>query len=106
MNDNNYVKIPGRLSSVALDGIVSGANEIWDDDLGKKQNQLNQQIEQNTSSTTSNTAAIRDIEHVVRDIIESLVGVSHVFLTEEEYQILVDEHRVEPETVYFIVENN
>lgn len=28
----NYIDIPGRLRSVALDGQVAGANQVYDDD--------------------------------------------------------------------------
>lgn len=41
MNDN-YIKIPGRLSNASTDGVVSGANEIYDDDLQMWQSDINQ----------------------------------------------------------------
>lgn len=42
---SEMVNIPGRLHDVSSDHVVSGANEIYDDALNKKQSQINQEAE-------------------------------------------------------------
>lgn len=46
MADNNvYSPIPARLHSVATEGVVSGADEIFDDAKGKRQSVINQETD-------------------------------------------------------------
>lgn len=40
----NNINISGRLHSVATDNIITGANEILDDNLGKKQDVINAEL--------------------------------------------------------------
>lgn len=41
---NKLVQIPGRLTSVAIEKVVCGADEVYDDTLGKRQSELNAQF--------------------------------------------------------------
>lgn len=38
---NKLVQIPGRLTSVAIEHVVCGADEVYDDDLDRRQSELN-----------------------------------------------------------------
>ena len=42
--DNKMVIIPGRLHSVTMEGITTGADEVMDDALQKRQSELNAQF--------------------------------------------------------------
>lgn len=42
--DEKMVIIPGRLHSVTMEGITTGANEVMDDALQKRQSELNAQF--------------------------------------------------------------
>ena len=41
---NKNINIPGRLHSVVSDSIATGANEVYDDILGKSQQQINSEL--------------------------------------------------------------
>lgn len=41
MNENKYIEVGGRLHSIATGNILLGANEVFDDDKNKKQNDIN-----------------------------------------------------------------
>lgn len=43
-NNENLIPIPGRLHSVATEGHVAGADEIYDDSLQKDQANINQEV--------------------------------------------------------------
>ena len=45
-NNENLIPIPGRLHSVATEGHVAGANEIYDDSLQKDQATINQEVQE------------------------------------------------------------
>ena len=58
MNENKTYPIPGRVHSIGSEGIVTGANEILDDDAGLKQsviNQLNKVVVTLNAAPTENT---------------------------------------------------
>jgi hypothetical protein len=42
--NENLIPIPGRLHSVATEGHVAGADEIYDDNYGQLQDSLNKAI--------------------------------------------------------------
>ena len=42
--NENLIPIPGRLHSVATEGHVAGADEIFDDSLNKDQATINQEV--------------------------------------------------------------
>ena len=43
-NVDAYIAVPGRLNPVDEDHIIAGADTIWDDELGKRQSEVNQEI--------------------------------------------------------------
>lgn len=52
-NNETLIPIPGRLHSVATEGHVAGANEIYDDTLAKDQATINSEV--NTALGTGGT---------------------------------------------------
>lgn len=50
--NENLIPIPGRLHSVASEGHVAGADEVFDDDLKKTQKELNDPNSQNVIDAT------------------------------------------------------
>jgi len=44
-NNEALIRIPGRLHSVATEGHVAGANEIYDDSQGKLQSAINADVQ-------------------------------------------------------------
>ena len=56
--NNKTIPIPGRLHSVASDGVVTGADEIFDDTKQKFQNVINQEIDQ----------ALSDLDEKIGDL--------------------------------------
>ena len=43
--NENLIPIPGRLHSVAIEGHIAGADEIYDDLKGKTQDVINDEVE-------------------------------------------------------------
>ena len=61
--NNKMIPIPGRLHSVTEDGIVGGANEIFDDDIGKFQGEINQEIKDEISNIKEgDTGSIKSLQ--------------------------------------------
>lgn len=54
--DKKQVEIPGRLHSVATEGIVAGANEILDDNKGKNQQEINASVDDSLQENKINIA--------------------------------------------------
>jgi hypothetical protein len=52
VNNENLIPIPGRLHSVATEGHVAGADEIYDDDLQMNQAEINAIVLDGTITTT------------------------------------------------------
>lgn len=68
--NNVMIDIPGRLHSVATEKIIAGANEIYDDNLGKTQEELNEEFSNNASSisitiTYDELKSLRDTNKLV-----------------------------------------
>ena len=72
----NYIDIPGRLRSVALDGQVAGANQLYDDDRNMFQSVINELINAhiNDSSIHFSPEEKDNIENVGKII--SIIGLS------------------------------
>ena len=49
------INIPGRLHSVATDGQVVGADEVFDDEKGKTQKEINDEILSRLNALEGNT---------------------------------------------------
>ena len=56
--NEQLIPIPGRLHSLAPEGHVAGADEIYDDALGKTQAQINQE----STTLPDNLAYLEDTE--------------------------------------------
>lgn len=54
--DKKQVEIPGRLHSVATEGVVTGANEILDDNKGKNQQEINASVDDSLQENKTNIA--------------------------------------------------
>lgn len=54
--DKKQVEIPGRLHSVATEGVVAGANEILDDNKGKSQQEINASVDDSLQENKTNIA--------------------------------------------------
>lgn len=55
------IDIPGRLHSVATDGIVTGANEVMDDNIGELQSQINANYNQKLDFIINDVDQSREI---------------------------------------------
>lgn len=61
------INIPGRLHSVETGNIVTGADEVLDDNMGLNQQTINQQVDEAVTQLESSTAAMSErIEEVAR----------------------------------------
>lgn len=61
------INIPGRLHSVETGNIVTGADEVLDDNKGLNQQTINQQVDEAVNQLESSTAAMSErIEEVAR----------------------------------------
>ena len=61
------INIPGRLHSVETGNIVTGADEVFDDNMGLKQQAINQQVDEAVTQLESSTSAMAErIEQVAR----------------------------------------
>lgn len=69
---NKMINIPGRLHSVATDGQVVGAAEVFDDEKGKTQSQINSDIDE---SIAAKYAKVDDINERLQTV-EQLAEIS------------------------------
>lgn len=53
--DKKYIAVPGRLESVATDGQIAGANQVFDDNLEKNQAEINADIIARLEALEGNT---------------------------------------------------
>ena len=73
-NNENLIPIPGRLHSVATEGHVAGADEIYDDSLQKDQATINQEVQEaigTEGSVDSRIAAAVNVEKTRAERAES-----------------------------------
>lgn len=68
------INIPGRLHSVETGNIVTGADEVLDDNMGLKQSAVNQQVDEAVSQLESSTAAMSERLEQVAHMKDKSVG--------------------------------
>lgn len=68
------INIPGRLHSVETGNIVTGADEVFDDNKGLKQQAINQQVDEAVSQLESSTSAMADRIEQVAHMKDKSVG--------------------------------
>lgn len=68
------INIPGRLHSVETGNIVTGADEVFDDNKGLKQQAINQQVDEAVSQLESSTSAMAERIEEVAHMKDKSVG--------------------------------
>ena len=67
---NKNINIPGRLHSVATDGQVAGANEIYDDNLQKFQQEVNTELHEEMEDAKEVVGSFDDRVKAIEDLAE------------------------------------
>ncbi len=67
--NETLIPIPGRLHSVATEGHVAGADEIYDDTLQKPQSIINQEIVDYMQSSPTYVAATMSLTFANRKVV-------------------------------------
>ena len=75
------INIPGRLHSVETGNIVTGADEVFDDNMGLKQSTVNQQVEEAVSQLESSTSAMAERIEEVAHMKDKSVGLFSTLAT-------------------------
>lgn len=68
------INIPGRLHSVETGNIVTGADEVFDDNMELKQQAINQQVDEAVTQLESSTSAMADRIEQVAHMKDKSVG--------------------------------
>lgn len=79
--NETLIPVPGRLHSIAVEGHVAGADEIYDDSLEKTQSTINSEVKNQINGYT-----FRSVSKTV-------------------YQALIDAGTVDENTIYFIIDD-
>ena len=91
------IKIPGRLEAADTSGIVAGAASIFDDTLGKKQDEINQLVVSFDTSTLKGTTKVvtvsADMEAVESPSKNSQIDVIYINQGSTSHNVTVDGSR-------------
>lgn len=76
---NKIIDIPGRLHSVAKEGVVTGANEIFDDEKGKTQAQVNADVQSEIDDIKDgSTESIKDLRQDIDSLEQNKIDKSSI----------------------------
>ena len=66
------INVPGRLHSVAIGNILSGANEIYDDSKKKNQQSINTEVSDTLRSIQNNVGDLQSESGLLQQLVQAL----------------------------------
>ena len=82
-------EIPGRLKAVDMDGVVTGASDILDDELQQRQSEINKSVLKSIKGTTKVVSITSDTEAAEHPEVDSQTDVIYVNDTQDELFVSV-----------------
>ena len=69
--NEQLIPIPGRLHSLAPEGHVAGADEIYDDDLQKSQSDINADVKVMGASGENHSKGLVQTQELLRELLST-----------------------------------